>query len=288
MISPKMEEARIQYALRRCREEGFELFEPMDLIQKAIDESENPSVSWSGGKCSTVVLHMALQLKPDITVFFNDTGVHFPETVAYVKEMAEKWDLNITRGKPDTTFWKIVEQYGFPHYRVMGFDKDSKKKAHVPKCCVMLKEKPFMQNVKRLNVDANITGIRLAESRARAFVIAQKGHFYFNKHYKLKVYHPIAFWNEQQVYDYLKSEGIPLNGVYEKGQRRSGCWPCTAFKSWAESLAGSHPKMYRFLAKKLGRPALDEYLTREINFEEQREKAILDSQCRQELIEEWF
>jgi len=149
MISPKMEEARIKYALRKCREEGLYVYEPKDLIKKAFDERENASVSWSGGKCSTVVLHIALEIEPHIPVFFNDTGVHFPETRKYVEQMVSKWDINLVRGKPDVTFWQIVEKWGFPYFRVMGFDKDSKGKAHVPKCCVLLKEKPFKQNAKR-------------------------------------------------------------------------------------------------------------------------------------------
>jgi len=96
-VNPLVEESRIKYAFKALNGKGIPTFEAEELIRKVVEEYKRPCVSWSGGKCSTVVLHMALKIKPDILVIFNDTGVEFPETYAYVNKMAKEWNLNLLR-----------------------------------------------------------------------------------------------------------------------------------------------------------------------------------------------
>ncbi len=49
------------------------------------------AVAFSGGKDSLVVLGLALEeFGTDFTVFFNNTGIEFPETVQYVEELRKE------------------------------------------------------------------------------------------------------------------------------------------------------------------------------------------------------
>ena len=68
-------------------------------------------VSFSGGKDSTVLLHIARSLKGcgDILGVFSDTGLEYPE----IREFVKKQD-NIIWIKPKLTFTQVLEKYGWP------------------------------------------------------------------------------------------------------------------------------------------------------------------------------
>ncbi len=66
-------------------------------------------ISFSGGKDSTVLLHMARQEFPNLKAAYADTGLEFPEIKAFVKTYT-----NVDIIKPKMSFPKVVEKYGFP------------------------------------------------------------------------------------------------------------------------------------------------------------------------------
>lgn len=66
-------------------------------------------VSFSGGKDSTVLLHIARQIFPEIKAVFADTGLEFPE----IREFVKTFD-NVDIVKPKMTFKQVIEKYGYP------------------------------------------------------------------------------------------------------------------------------------------------------------------------------
>lgn len=66
-------------------------------------------VSFSGGKDSTVLLHIARQMYPDIKAVFVDTGLEYPEIRQFVKTFD-----NVDWVRPKKHFKQICEEYGFP------------------------------------------------------------------------------------------------------------------------------------------------------------------------------
>jgi 3'-phosphoadenosine 5'-phosphosulfate sulfotransferase (PAPS reductase)/FAD synthetase len=280
-ISLKMEEARVNWVRRHWDLVNKPYFPAEQLVQKALATHKTTCVSWSGGKCSTAVLYMALQYKPDILVLNNDTGVEYPETRKYIKEMTEKWHLNIRINKPITTFWRIVKREGFPQMRALGIDK--KKRPSVPYCCKALKEEPVRQAYKRYEVQGDLDGLRVAESRVRTFAIAGFGQYYFTKSYNVWRYHPIALWTQVDLDKYFTDNKIPINPLYLKGFTRTGCMPCTAFKYWAENLSKYQPKMYAYIMKQMGKPTLDQWLKKDVNVEQLLEEESLKHECSTEV-----
>lgn len=66
-------------------------------------------ISFSGGKDSTVLLHIARQMFPGIPAVFCDTGLEYPE----IREFVRSTD-NVTIIRPDMSFRKVIEKYGYP------------------------------------------------------------------------------------------------------------------------------------------------------------------------------
>ncbi len=244
--------AQIELA-RRGAIQRNPIYEPSELIKLALERhgSDKVAVSWSGGRCSTVILHMALQICPDIRVFHTDHGVHYPETSRYVRRMAKEWNLNLAIAKPERTFWEIVKEKGFPKPRVPMDPKRGQSAVRTPACCRWLKEKPLADFRKKEGIEAFIVGMRAAEARIRALSMYQKGQFYLVKKLKAWKYNPIAFWITKELVSYCQANDVPISPIY-KTAFRSGCWPCTAFVGWRDQLMRTNPKYYDFMVKKLG------------------------------------
>ena len=66
-------------------------------------------VSFSGGKDSTVLLHIAREMYPDIKAVFVDTGLEYPE----IREFVRTFD-NVEWLRPKKTFKQVVTEYGYP------------------------------------------------------------------------------------------------------------------------------------------------------------------------------
>ena len=66
-------------------------------------------VSFSGGKDSTVLLHIVREMYPYIPAVFCDTGLEYPEIRNFVKTFD-----NVTWLKPKMTFRQVIEKYGYP------------------------------------------------------------------------------------------------------------------------------------------------------------------------------
>jgi len=72
--------------------------------------------------------------------------------------------------------------------------------------------------------------------------------------------HPIAFWTDEDVANYIKKHGLPVNPIYKMGFERTGCLPCTTNIKWREQLARANPNLLNYILKKRGTPGLLEYL----------------------------
>jgi len=66
-------------------------------------------VAFSGGKDSTVLLHIVRSLYPDVSVVFVNTGLQYPEIRDFVKTVP-----NVTWIRPEMSFYEVIQKYGYP------------------------------------------------------------------------------------------------------------------------------------------------------------------------------
>lgn len=66
-------------------------------------------VSFSGGKDSTVLLHLVREIFPDVEAVYVDTGLEYPEIKQFVKS-----HNNVTILRPEISFRQVLDKYGYP------------------------------------------------------------------------------------------------------------------------------------------------------------------------------
>lgn len=240
-------------------------YSAFSLLEEGINKHKL-AIMWSGGMDSTVVLHMALKINPNINVIYCNTGVRFPEEIAYVKKITKDWNVNLHTTLPIKSFWECEEQYGLPQVR--GF-----KTNRGPQCCKYLKEKPAKNKQDELKVEGIVTGLMAKESRSRLLLFlryenkkAPKQEFEGIKFNAMRYYaftdeqwkyNPLAWWCSEDIEQYFSEHNIPVNQSYvnyldcygKPLYLRTGCLTCTAYIDWEKKLSRSHNKLYLKLKK---------------------------------------
>lgn len=277
----------------QARDLDFKIAWARQRIERALSQLHTPCLAFSAGKDSTVLLHLLRQYVPNILTNYGNTTIEFPECVKFARWLRDEWSLNFHEARPDVTFWEVVREYGWPllgkTFGVGGVAHKSSRErffddlaargeltgqyaiqAEVPissACCTFLKERPSRKLQKRQGVDGVFLGIMASESRQRLFNFLQYGEWYFPKSQGVWKCHPMAIWNDQDVWDYIHRFDVPYAALYDMGyhdektgewisHKRNGCMFCgmdLRFKNnHLAIMRRTHPKAWNVLMKKKG------------------------------------
>lgn len=195
-------------------------------------------VAFSGGKDSTVLLHIARQLFSDIEAMFVDTGLEYPEIRQFVKSFD-----NVTILRPKMMFDQVIKKYGYPVISkqvsncIDGARKGQKSRldrlnganpesifsqvkykpllntnfAISDKCCDVMKKHPAYMYGKQTGKKP-ILATMATESKLREKNWLHSGCNAFNNKHPQSA--PISFWTEQDVLQYIKQFNLPIASVY--------------------------------------------------------------------------
>lgn len=249
---------------------------------------DNVYVAYSGGWDSTVLLHIARRLFPNIKAVFSNTGLEFPELVKFVKQTG-----NTTIIRPKFPFHKVIEKYGWPiisknvamavsryrntkredqkQYRLYGrYDENGRhlRAGTIPKkwhhlinapfdisdeCCRHMKKNPFRDYEKDTGYKPML-GIMADESDQRRRDVKSRGCNVYNA--KKPQSRPIAHWSKDDVVRYTDQFDVPICDIYQKGYDRTGCMFCMFGLEQEMKKTGTN----RFLLMKVTHPKQYKYI----------------------------
>ena len=258
------------------------------LIQEAIDEFgiERVYISYSGGKDSTVLSHIAKSLYPKIQHLFANTTNEYPETLSHINWESNSNNTNITIVNPiDSSgnwwnFRRVVDIYGYPmfskkvsnairtyqhalsddtkHHALEYIHRNFKKYEPYMNfkisdmCCDKLKKAPLKRRAKELGLECSILGILASESRQRELDWIDNGCNVFYKR-KDNQCRPLSFWTTSDIDHYIEKYNVKISDLYAMGYTRNGCMYCgfgvnlEVGENRYQKLSKTHPRAYNYL-----------------------------------------
>ena len=256
-------------------------------------------VSFSGGRDSTVLLHLVRSLYPEVPGVFCNTGLEYPEIVSFVKTVE-----NVIVIRPKMPFNKVVEKYGWPviskeqsqflyelrtsHSENLlrtrregnkyGRGKVSEKWKFMVDapfkishyCCKKLKKDPMEAFVKSAGLQPML-GNMAEESSLRATTANR---------YSCNAYEcnapkskPLTYWTQEDVKKYIRIYNVPYSKIYDMGYDRTGCMFCLFglhmnHPNKIQILADTHPKYWKFIIEDMGAGEVLDFMKIPYNKEE--------------------
>lgn len=180
------------------------------IIQEAFERfrSEEMATTFTGGKDSTVVLHLMRTVfdgQVPIPVLNIDTSVKFPEIYAFRDRLATEWGFRLIVARNDEAL------------KTIRIAEDPKE------CCFQLKASVLNRAIREHGWKAVFTAVRWDEQEARANEV------YFSprtdpEHTRIQ---PILHFTEEDIWAYIEKYDVPRVSLYDQGYRSLGCMPCT-------------------------------------------------------------
>lgn len=174
----------------------------------------------SFGIQAAVSLHLVSHQLPNIPVVLTDTGYLFPETYQFIDQLTEQLGLNLQvfRAKQSPA-WQEVRYGKLWEQGVKGIERYNQINKVEPLNCALasLQAKTWFAGLRRDQSD----------SRAELPVLAIKRGVF-----KLL---PIIDWDNKQVYQYLKNNGLNYHPLWEQGYLSVGDTHTT--RKWEPGMA---------------------------------------------------
>ena len=242
-------------------------------------------VAFSGGKDSTVLLHLVRSMYPDVPGVFVDTGLEYPEIRDFVKTIE-----NIVWIKPERSFKEVIETQGYPViskecsqaiYELRNYNLSEKWKDHYLKrkisnkwkylldsdfkishmCCRIMKKKPFKIFNKQSNRKTFVGTMAQDSFQRQSNYLKNSCNNYTNEQST-----PFGFWLERDIWTHIKSNNISYCKIYDMGWDRTGCMFCMFgvhlenYPNRFQRMKHTHPQLWKYCMFKLGLKDVLEYV----------------------------
>src|SRR4051812_40297535 len=138
----------------------LETYEPPKVVSWAAETfGDRLVMSSSFGAESALLIHMAIQVRPDIKIIVVDTGYLFPETHQFLEDLRQRFDLNV---------WLYRTKNDPIAYLREANETDPTVRKNIESCCGVNKNEPFDRAMAQLKPTAWLRGIRRNQADTRA------------------------------------------------------------------------------------------------------------------------
>lgn len=190
---------------------------PEEAIGLLLRSFDRVAIAFSGAE-DVILIDMAKKSGSAFEVFCLDTGRLHPETYRYIDRVRSNYDVDIELLSPDAGELE-------PFVRAKGLFSFFQDGHH--ECCGIRKVAPLRRKLAQL--DAWITGQRRDQSPGtRSDVNAlELDKIFEGRSGELLKSNPLWSTSSSDVWQYIRSEGLPYNELHSKGYHSIGCEPCT-------------------------------------------------------------
>lgn len=170
-------------------------------IAERIHKYKNPSVSFSGGKDSTVLLDLIASERKDLTVFYIDSGATFPDTIHCIEHYATKY--------------KIITQPSVFTYQEIYKMREKKEISDIQwmRWLVYMPARKFAEENK---IDVQCIGLRAKESKRRDLRFKVYSHERVQLATNVTTYYPLKDWSYMDIWTYIYQQNLFYNTLYDK------------------------------------------------------------------------
>ena len=176
---------------------------PIEIIRWAVAQAEGRAVvSTNFRPYEAVILHLCVQVQPDIPVLWVDHGYNRPATYKHAEDLKRALGLNVKGYVPRLTAAHRDALYG----PVPSTDDESALKEF----SAMMKLEPFERGMRELKPKVWVTALRKIQNpnRAGMDIVTWDGKFG-----TLKV-SPVFYMSDLEMEDYLAGCGLPNEWDY--------------------------------------------------------------------------
>jgi phosphoadenosine phosphosulfate reductase len=194
----------------------FEEESPEAVLRWALSEFHpDIALASSFGMEDIVLVAMMTDIHPDARVFALDTGRLHEETYEAAEAVRRRMGLRIEWHFPERAAVEELEgSKGLFSFR------ESLENRH--ECCRVRKVEPLSRALSGLR--AWVTGQRREQAVTRRNLPVVE---IDEAHGKILKLNPLAGWTEQEVREYVRKRGLPVNRLHDMGYPSIGCAPCT-------------------------------------------------------------
>ena len=193
--------------------------DPASVVRWALERwGADCTIAFSGAE-DVVLVDLAAKTGLPFAVFSLDTGRLFPETLAFLDSVRERYGVTIDVVFPNTAAVEaLVGNKGTMSMRIDGHHE----------CCGIRKVEPLARALATKR--AWMTGLRPDQSPATRgdlpLVETDPKHKTPDGTPLIKV-NPLVRWTSADVWHYLREHDVPTNPLHLHGYRSIGCAPCT-------------------------------------------------------------
>jgi phosphoadenosine phosphosulfate reductase len=190
----------------------FERQHPREVIRWGLTVyGRDIAIATGFGPSGIVLMHLASQLRQDVTVFYLQTDLLFPETMDLRDRLAVRLRIHFTEVRTELSLDEQAQTYGTELWQ-----------SNPNLCCHLRKVEPLRRYL--ANKKAWVTAIRRDQSPTRATVRMVD---WDGSNGLIKI-SPLAGWTRELVWAYLREHDLPYNSLHDQGYPSVGCFPCTS------------------------------------------------------------
>ncbi|MDE3098303.1 MAG: phosphoadenosine phosphosulfate reductase family protein [Verrucomicrobiota bacterium] len=201
---------------------------PLDIVRWAVAQAGGRAiVSTNFRPYEAVLLHLCVQVQPEMPVLWVDHGYNRPATYRHADQLKKLLHLNLKSYLPAISAAHRDALYG----DVPSLDDEKALKEF----SAMMKIEPFQRGMRELAPAIWITALRKAQnpSRAEMDIVSEDKNFG-----ALKV-SPVFHWSDAQMEEYLKGHDLPNEWDYFDPAKADDKRECGLHAAWGTEALGS-------------------------------------------------